>query len=174
MNLDKALNEYKPELVKTYTEMVRKAFARLVEYHGKKLDGVYSGRYWRVHENIRACIVGDETTREKPWSSADKMINEEQLQEEGEKYADTVIKTWKAKIEYKLGEIDNADCKRINSTSFTITGEKFGKSVKIEQQMIVNVSKLGTLFNQFPARIRYDGKAISEKEFQKLCVGGKA
>ena len=48
---------------------------------------------------------------------------------------------------------------------FTITGTRNGHSVVLDQQMIINVSPKGKLFNQYPARITVDGKAVPAAQF---------
>ena len=146
-------------------------------FEGQRIDG-------KVPEKIVELGIGhvpegkqlflDMSVLDNLLTGAHLRRDEDKLQEASNKYADNVIQAWKDKIQYKLGAIDNAECKKLTGMSFLITGTKHGKEVRIEQQVIVNRSKHGLLFNQFPARINYDGKAISERRFKELVKGVEA
>ena len=73
-----------------------------------------------------------------------------------------------AEIAAKLGELDGAEVRHLDGYRFAVVGTKDGRTVRIEQDMIVNISVKGTLFNQFPSRIYVDGKFTSAANYAKL------
>jgi hypothetical protein len=153
-----AVESYRPELAKQYTEFATRRYQAMVLSLGDDLKGVTSSREWaRTYENTVQPILG-----------ADGKINAAKLRDKAEQYAVMVSDSMKAKIMAKAGELDNPEVKRMDSYRFLITGERFGKKVAIEQTRIVNVSKLGTLFNQWPARIAFDHRSISEAAYKSL------
>jgi hypothetical protein len=97
------------------------------------------------------------------------VINAEKLANHAKCYADATVEEWLGKINAKLGDLVDAEVKRMDGVAFLITGSRNDHKVAIEQRMIVNVSARGTPFNQFPARIRVDGKAISEAAYKKAA-----
>lgn len=95
-------------------------------------------------------------------------LDEEKLAKEANEYAKAVALAWFDKINEKIGELADAKVVSNRGSSFTITGERAGKIVVITQDMIINVSSKGLMFNQFPARIKVDGKAYSAAAYKKL------
>lgn len=171
--LKAALDAYKPEIAARFDRFIRNTFAAMVEDHGPSLKGAGNSHRWArtlsgtVRPFIRTVLpegqysgrIGD------PYE-----INEERLKAGAAKYAEQVVESWATKIEAKMGELDSAEVRAMGNCTFRISGTKLGRNVHIEQNMIVNVSSKGTLFNQFPARIYLEGKAISEAKFKKLAA----
>lgn len=82
--------------------------------------------------------------------------------------ADDVVAVWANKVQAKMGELDDATVHYVSGTAFRITGTRGGRKVTIEQHMIINVSRLGRLFNQWPSRIYVDGQFTSEAKYKKM------
>lgn len=168
--LDAALSAYKPEIEKRYADIVTTQFNRMVESLGPELSGIHNN--WTYAKTFSATVRPNvdrvNVDPLKPTKSGIYQINPDKLAANASKYADSTIDSWKGKIRGKLGELENATVHGLSNQSFRITGTKGGKNVEISQQMIINVSKNGTLFNQFPSRITVDGKPISEAKFKDL------
>ena len=99
-------------------------------------------------------------------------INSDKLNRAADDYAHAVVESWKGKIMSKLSDLDEPEVDRLDGTSFRLYGKKGGSDVRIEQNMIINVSVLGTRYAQFPARIYVDGKFMSELAYKKRFHAG--
>ena len=153
--IDEIFENHKPILEQKFKDNVYRTFNNIVEDLGPELKGVYNDWTWaKVFSNVVKPVY------------LNGSINEERLNAFAKNYAYNTVENWKAKINEKLGDLDNGEVHNLNDTSFSITGTKEDHKVYIEQQMIVNISSKGTLFNQFPARMYLDGKAISAKKFK--------
>ena len=159
-----ALEAFKPALAADYDAFVRRRIAYFIEKFGPALRGIansYEYKGWQA--------VAFATRRSGVGSTRDAIeINDAYLAKMAAEYAEQVVDAWTAKIEAKLGELENADVRHMDGARFVITGSKAGRAVRIEQDRIVNVSSKGTLFNQYPARIYVDGKFTSAAAFAKL------
>lgn len=159
--LRSALDAYKPQVAGSFVAQREALFARVVEAHGPTLRGVGNCWTWaKVFRNALAPFVRR--------GGGDAVLLVDALAEAGAAYADAVIEEWLGKIMAKLGELEDANVERLDSATFRISGQHEGKRVDIEQTCIVNVSKLGMPFNQFPARIYLNGKHISEAAYKKM------
>lgn len=160
---------YKPELEKRFKDNVYRTFKNIVEALGPEMKNVYNDWNWaKPFSNVLAPVVRNVQKDHYGMmvSTNVKEINEEKLNEYAAKYADDTIKAWKLKIDEKVGMLDDGKVHHLDGCRFSISGTKEGHEVYIHQDMIVNISGKGTLFNQFPARIKMDGKAISAKKFK--------
>jgi hypothetical protein len=163
MNIAAALDANKPSLESHFVSFTNSRFKSLVEQFGPALRGVYNSTQARNWGAIRhmARSLGDRLNSEY-------VMDQDRVASGAKEFADAVVAAWADKISAKLGEIDNAEVRRMDGYSFAITGNKAGRKVRIEQDMIINVSSKGTLFNQFPARIYVDGKFMSAAKFAAL------
>lgn len=153
-----AVDAMKPQLAVSYAEFVERALDDLVRRLGPKLEGVANSGSYKFYDRTIRPVIDQKTMT----------ISNEAMKRASDSYAEAVAAGWKDKIMSKAGELDNPEVKRMDGNTFAITGKRFGKEVVIFQDMIVNVSKLGTLFNQWPARIRVDGRAISEAAYKAM------
>lgn len=151
-----AVDAHKPELEKDYIKYITDTYNRLVEHYGGDFEGIHKERRNKFFDNTLVPVM------------TKKKLDQQKLKEKAQQYAQNVGEAMKGKIMVKAGDLDNPEIKSMNGYGFIVTGEYKGKSVRIEQQIIVNQSVRGTLFNQFPARIRYDGKGISEAAYKTL------
>lgn len=162
--LTAALEAQAPELSATFAKMIRARYDRCVDRFGPALRGIHNSAEYGFAKNTLGLV----TKRQGDRMGDPVLLVEEKLVAFCDRLADETVKAWLGKIEAKMGDLDAAEVHRVNATSFIITGTRAGRAVRIEQQMIVNVSSKGTLFNQFPARIRVDGKALSEAKYRAL------
>jgi hypothetical protein len=71
-----------------------------------------------------------------------------------------------AKMDRKLSVLSNPRVRFYGLGDLRVEGAApDGQPVELQQRMTVNVSKLGKLFNQFPARISVGGRSTTEAEF---------
>ena len=167
-DLQTALEAFRPQIAARYEGFVRGRFAAMLADH-PGLKGVgNSYHYGRTWYHTISQYVDMNWKRIDNQNVSDPKINDADLAQGAAKYAEAVTTAWQAKIEQKLGELENATVQRMADVSFTITGTKNGHKVVITQSMIVNVSSKGTMFNQFPALIYVDGKKISEAAYKRL------
>jgi len=153
-----ALRDFAPELEARFIKFTTATIARYVEKFGPDLRGIANSGSYTAWQNGCAAFYSRQTHQ----------IDEAALARYAAEYATATIESWAAKIDAKLGELDDATLIRGAGATFTLRGRKAGRNVTIEQDMIVNVSSKGTLFNQFPARIYVDGKFTPAAKFAAL------
>jgi hypothetical protein len=158
---EKIFESHKPELADRFKRNVHCTLGQIAEALGPELNGVFNDWNWaKAYNNVvHPFIVGKH--------AEEKTINEVKLEAAASKYADMVVENWKKKITEKIGMLDEGRVHHLDGCRFCITGTKAGQKVLINQDMIINVSGKGTLFNQFPARIHLNGKSISAAKFKK-------
>jgi hypothetical protein len=156
-NLNAALEALRPELAAIYYRQVRGAFDRIVADLGADLKNVYND--WTHARTFRSLVAPVLT---------DKKIDEAKLAKMAALYAEAATLEWKAKIEAKLGDLENVQIRRFHGCNFLIGGLRAGRQVSIDQNIIVKSSTKGLLFNQFPARIYVDGKFTPEKKYHAM------
>lgn len=161
MDLKKALNEYKPQLEAAYRGIVTSRFEAIQKALGPMFKGVYNDWQWA---RIFRLTVAPNTSR----MEGTVVLNETSLDANAKAYAAETVVNWEAKITEKMAGLNNVTVHSMTGCSFLVTGSKAGKSVSIEQSVILNISSKGLLFNQFPARIYVEGKFMSEAKFKQL------
>lgn len=162
-NLTTALEAHKPSLEAHFIRFTTARFNRLVEQFGPALRGIHNSRQYTNWAAIAGCTVrlGDRI-------SSEYALDDARLAAAATQFADATVATWADKISAKLGDLTDASVRHLDGYRFAVTGMKGDRKVTIEQDMIVNVSNKGTLFNQFPARIYVDGKFTSAAKFAAL------
>lgn len=162
--LTAALEAHAPRFAEYYREQTSRLFDRLTKEYGPALRGIYNSG-----ESYYMAVVQQITDRAKSSSFNEPYtLNEEKLAAYADKAAKELVTAWIGKIEQKVGELDSPEVCHVNGYAYLITGTRDGHHVSINQNMIVNVSKHGLLFNQFPARITVDGKKISAAAYAKM------
>lgn len=162
-NLTAALDAHKPALEEYFVGFAERRFANLVHQFGPALRGVYNSnqaRNWGAIASLTRTL-GDRI-------GSEKVLDADRVAAAAKQFADATVATWADKIAAKLGELDSAEVRHLDGFRFAVTGSKAGRSACIEQDMIINVSSKGTLFNQFPARIYVDGKFTSAAKYAAL------
>lgn len=172
--LRQSLEAYKPELIDRFERIIRREYNTLVERFGPTMknesgQSVYNSSYYSIwKESVRPCCQSNKVAGDLRGKETTYTLNDAAIAARGEAYALATIEAWEAKISAKMGELTEAECRRMDGQRFLITGKRGDLAVSIEQDMIVNVSVKGKLFNQFPARIYVDGKFTSEAKYKKL------
>jgi hypothetical protein len=172
--LKKAFLAYEPLIKEDYLKQIRSTFSRMVKEFGPTLKGISKDKYWyQIYGNLLGVTERegqidysrcDEDTR--PWK-----INEKSLDKNADNYAHSTALQWYGKMIEKLGNLDDVKVSDPRSFNVIITGRHNDNQVEIKQKIIVNVSKLGTPFNQFPAHIYVDNKFQSEAQYKKTVQG---
>jgi hypothetical protein len=169
MDIRNEMEKNRADLEDRYTSNFYAQYNGMLKSLGPNLKGVYNSYTWyRIFTSaVRPYLITINPTYRM--GEATYAVDVAKLAKGASDYATSVIDTCVAKIEHKLGQLENATCKAFSGFSyFDIEGTRNGHTVHIRQTMIVNVSKLGMLFNQFPARINVDGKAISEAKYKSI------
>lgn len=159
--LQAALEAHKPALAARYTAMAQSTFSNMVERHGPALKGI--NNCW-TYARMWSGWISSLTRRDGDARALDADL----VAKAAAAYADATIEAWAAKIATKMGEVEGATIQRMDGVAFLIVGSLAGKRIEIDQQMILNVSSQGKPFNQFPARLRVDGKATSEAAWKRM------
>lgn len=165
-----ALSAHRPQVLAQVEGHVRRAFASIARHQGTLDAGTIDGRRsFRempyVHEDLSKAHLLVNVHPQGQGSTY--RLNEDRLLRHVEASADAILAAWAAKITAKLKDLDGAELVRGEGMDFFLRGTREGRAVEIHQTMILNTSVHGRLFNQFPARIRLDGKATSEAAYKK-------
>ena len=158
-----ALEAHKPSLEAYFVGFAERRFANLVSQFGPALRGVYNSdqaRNWGAIASL-ARSIGDRI-------SSEYVLDADRVAAAATAFAEATVATWADKIAAELGELDSAEVRHLDGYRFAVTGSKGDRKIRIEQDMIVNVSSKGTLFNQFPARIYVDGKFTPAAKYAAL------
>jgi hypothetical protein len=162
--LREALLKKAPHLEADFKKTVLLHFSRIEQRRGFVPSAVnaWDGDYKVISDILRPVCNYERMTGRMT-------INEEKLDARATTWAKSTAMQWFDKIVVKLGEVEEVRDNTIGyGTWVRVLATKAGRKVTMEQQMIVNVSPKGTLFNQFPARLYVDGKFTSEAQFKKL------
>ncbi len=170
--LKEAMLRYAPELEDDYQAHVRDLFDRMQTELGPALKGIYNSHRWS--RTFSATVQGNVTNADPAgrnvWQQdTPYRIDEKMLDRNAKRFGEEVSLAWFGKMKSKLGNITDVTITPPDSAgSITITGKHDGDNVRVEQHMIVNVSILGTLYNQWPALIYVNGKKKSEAQYKKI------
>ena len=164
--LTAALEAHAPRFAEYYREQTRRLFARLTKEYGAALRGVYNSGW----SSAGMAVINQIADRAQSSSVSEHYtLNEEKLAAYADNAAHSLVTAWIGKIEQKVGELESPEVCHVNDYAYLITGTRNGQEVTIDQNMIINVSKRGVMFNQFPARITLDGKKISAAAYAKMA-----
>jgi hypothetical protein len=167
-NLTALLQQATPSIVKQYKNRVHYTYENLVRVMGgTNFNSVYNRKEIFQFRAIAGCLINRQQSN-LGCAPSDYRVDEQRIDEVAARHAEATIIEWAMKITAKVNELTNHEVFAMDSTSFTIRGHRNGHAVVIEQQMIINVSSRGILFNQFPARIYVDGKFISEAKYKTM------
>jgi hypothetical protein len=169
MDLKVALDEYKPHIEDRYKNYVTAVFENLKKMFGPKFSGVANSKHYFVYSDVNQNfkLVKEDENDYRP-SAGEYFIDDERLARNAALYADATVESWLGKIQSKIGDLEEAQVHRLDGMRFEIAGFKNGKSVRIDQDMIINQSSKGKLFNQFPARIYVNGKFTPETKYKAM------
>jgi hypothetical protein len=175
MNLHESLQQYSEKIAESYIQNITHLFQKVVDKHGPTLKGVYScWSYAKVFtKTLKYLVKSTLIDSAKPYAMDNRTytLDEVLVKNAAEAYAVETVAAWEKKIQSKLVDLKDAEVKYFTGLRFDISGAVKNKKVVIHQDMILNVSKLGTLFNQFPARIYVGGKFMSEASYKRMLAG---
>lgn len=171
-NLIPTFDALKPALAADYVQQVTKIVERLCEQYSeremRRLSTSYSTdgtlyRAFRYH-----IIIWDE----RRMLTERGRVNHQSIAIAAQRYADEQIAAFTSKLTKKLGDLTEVEIRDIDigGFQFFITGRKGDAQVRVEQSRIINFSKLGKPYHQWPAIIYVDGKKVSEAAFKKLAA----
>lgn len=98
------------------------------------------------------------------------VLDDAKMEAYANREVDDMFAAIKVKMLEKAGEIENPKVEDLSHYQFAITGQMKGRTVRIEQDIIINRSANGKAFNQFPARIYVDGKFTSEADYKTMMT----
>lgn len=162
-----SLEEYKPQIEDRFKSIVTSQFERMVNALGPTLKGAFnhsSYAHLMAHgSSVRMSLNYDSSTKEYS-------LDTDKLNKLATIYAEQTIEKWELKIQSKMGDLENAKIHHLDGFRFSIEGTRQGGIIKVGiiQDMIVNMSSKGTLFNQFPARIYVNKKMVSESKYKEM------
>lgn len=172
-NLTAAFTAYRADMAASYCQRMQYALDQLTSYFGPTVEDVR--RAANCHRNIglwhsvRSLLfhpTGVTSARALRMRPAE--LCADKLQAAADKYADALVTELVAKVMEKVGDLQDARLVFASGCRFVLVGKRGSDDVRIEQDQILNVSKRGKLFNQWPARISLNGKRISATAYAKL------
>ena len=96
------------------------------------------------------------------------VIDMERVEKQAQAKAEALCLQWENKIVSKTESLTNVKLVYGGDLTYTITGERDGRKVTIEQIMTLCANFNGTVYNQFPARIYMDGKFVPEEAYKAM------
>ena len=151
-------NTFKTAIVALAKSHMRATFS----VHGSLLaalgnDGLVklhkTGAYWATKS------VKTKYARISKFMNADGSLNDETLTDAAFASATAHTENLAAKVNAKVGALQNVKVERLAGFDFKVSGQNdAGQTVEVVQQVIINRSKLGKEFNQFPCRVYVNGQ----------------
>jgi len=95
-------------------------------------------------------------------------FDEARLDRAAERFVEATVDALVAKVTDRVSDLTDAELVGVSGARFVLVGKRGADSVRFVQDQILNVSKLGKLFNQWPCRIYLNGSRISAKDYAAL------
>ena len=171
-NIKTEFNQFIPMLKADYANMINTRFdyfekdygpVGTLSGHSPDWIGLDTQRYLRQFAS-----PADGKCTGKP--DAPKVRNPARIEKFCQEAAESNVESYVAKLEKKLGDIEDVAIIDVRDGAFTITGRLGNSKVVVNQTIVMKFSNRGTPYHQFPARIYVDGKFTPEKNFKKLAV----
>jgi hypothetical protein len=161
-------NALKNELVEVFTGQINRSvryhFESIIKAFGADAKGVANSRQYRMwSETVRPCCDRSSNRMDGTYS-----LNEQRLANFAANLASDMADEVLAKVDAKVGELQQPCVRRAGGANFVISGVKNSRNVIIEQNQIINCSVKGKLFNQYPSRIYVDGKFTPATKFAAI------
>lgn len=167
--LKEAVDGVLPHLEARFAANLRGTFDTITKKYGnppnREKNFIYSRDYpnWAIVRDHAVKRVGE-------WQSdirAPYEIDESKLAATANRFAKESAEVLLHKMISKVGKADSVEIRSIHKDGFVLAGYKNGIPFVIDQDSIINVSSRGKLFMQWPARIKMNGKRVSEAEFNR-------
>jgi len=164
-----------PAFAEEYAQWVRTQFAHLADDHGPGLEGLSDLRQKQSRSDeqvfrqhiVPVCNTTRETGFPAPYTARTVYtLSPEKLAKKAKKFGEDVATQWADKIEDKLGDVTQIKIISLSLGDFSVRGKRGSQTVLIQQQRVSKVSRLGSWFNQFPARIYVDGQFTPEADYK--------
>ena len=171
---DRLREEFVPiadRLAAEYEDRVRRSFTRLTEATPEARRAAISGRHDKSVPRLEAVTAEAQwaackrfVSFEGGWLGGEISLNEDWLVKKAREYGDDCAEAFIAKLTRKLDGVDD-----LALTWSSHSGIRFGiaarsgeDAITLAQDSVLKTSTLGLPFHQFPARMRMNGKAITE------------
>lgn len=165
--IERVVGAARPEYMRRFIECAEADFASCCASWGRDTPTLRELQRCGYSESIREHYQNiAELLTEGPLHKA--ALDPERLRTAASAYADRVFRGIVSKLLSKGRHIEAPIIHMPSSYQFTLTGRLLGKPVQVKQDVILNRSVYGKLFEQFPARFTYDGRAISEARLKKM------
>lgn len=165
-SLAAALATMEPRIAEQFEGRVRHAWQQLIAIPRYASNPYAAGSDFGNYQLLAAAKPFIKSERD---ASGQKTyaLDDARLATGAAEYAREAAQEWHAKITEKVGALRDATLAYGHGADLAVDGTRDGKAVSVRQQMIVNVSPKGKLFNQFPALIYVDGKKTSEAAYKR-------
>lgn len=154
-----------PALTKLFADRLVRTFEYQAEQHSGSVPSVPSSldrAYLVIRETLHP--VCDIIPGAGGWRGGTLQLNHDKVAKVAAEMAEAAAVAWEHKMNEKLGATE-VEFVSAETCRFTVRGTFAGRKVRLHQEMIVNVSTKGRLFNQFPSRIYVDGKFTPAAKF---------
>lgn len=155
------------EIESDFRKNIKYLFDQMVRAHGPNLKGIYNSWSWASAFSRVVSML----SRSKDGLYS---IDQEALDATAKAHALGLVDKWEAKILAKLGPVDACKVQHVGSLTFSISAQRAGHAIHINQSCILKVSTRGNLFNQFPSRLYIDGRFVSERQYHKFFEAHEA
>lgn len=167
-DIKQALESYKPIIKERYKKTITYQYDLLVERFTSSMKGIYNSHSCSLFKEAIRPICDDLRKSDSISEKSNFVINPDKLEKVADSYTTFSIEEMYSKINNKINGVSDVEVLIVQNCEFIIKAKLYENTVLIQQQMIINVSSKGKLFNQYPARIYVNGKQISEKKFKEL------
>lgn len=149
-----------PAMAQSFEGMVLRTHQAITSRHGATLAGIFNSRDIFAYRSIAHCL------NQMPDGKTAIEVCPRKCAAAAYAYAEASALELAQKVIAKVEELTDVEVVRLEGYTFTINGKRNGQQVAIIQNMILNCSSRGILFNQFPAHIYINGKRISENKYK--------
>jgi len=168
-----AFAPHRDEMKKSFINFMSMQLARLTRRYGKTIGELRragnSPDYGAYHQ-IRSFLDHKGSNMPREINGFEAEFDMARLDKAAERYVQDTVDSLVAKVLSKVGDLEDVQLSFASSSRFVLRGKRCGDKVTIRQDCILNVSKLGKLYNQWPARIELNGKRISAKAYSELTA----
>lgn len=137
-------------------------------------------RGWGRYITLRGTVMNDLSDavvmKQSDYSCAAYVVlSEEKLAVAALRWATDEAHRWREKMAKKLGNVDSVRLSFLDTDGeIVLVAQRDGHEIRIAQQRIIKTApKRGNLFCQWPARIRVDGKATTERDYNEMFGEGE-
>lgn len=178
-NIKSALESEKPAAAAEFVQYMQNYWAAFVAEFGDdtwaldkwSYDLTSRGEYFSRRRRVVYGFMRTRKTTEDYYGPSIQVLDEAAVAKAAVEYANQTIDQMIAKLEGKTGGLSEVEVVSISPGALEVAlrGKRGADAVTIEQRRIMNMSKHGNLFNQYPALIYVNGKRFSEAAFKRAA-----